>query len=251
MARWANEHTWDAIVQAASVRFGVPVSLIKAIIGQESAFRPTAYRAEPAIKDASIGLMQILLATAKGEGYTGSAGSASSLSGLYDPTTNIMYGTSYLATCLARCNNIIPSAVSAYNGGFRPDIGFGAPSPKRVTVCLRRDTTGTCIESRTVEAGQYANQPYVNSVLNNIAYFEAQSQSTPTVVGDVSPPLVDAHHSNNVHESQDGGRASGHVAGPLGTHNVVVASPRTTVVGWFVSIVGRVVALFRYFLGGR
>jgi transglycosylase-like protein with SLT domain len=226
MARWANEHTWDAAIQAASVRFGVPVSLIKAIIGQESAFRPTAYRAEPAIGDASIGLMQILLSTAKGEGYTGNAGIASGLTGLFDPATNIMFGTSYLATCLSRTNGLIPSAISAYNGGFRPDIGFGAPAPKRVVVCLRRDSRGVCIESRTVEAGQYANQPYVNTVLNNIAYFESQADvAMPTVVGDVSPPLDAAHHINGV-ESQDGGRVSGHFAGPLGTHNVVTPPPR-------------------------
>jgi len=249
MARWANEHTWDAAIQAASVRFGVPVQVIKAIIGQESAYRPTAYRAEPAIGDASIGLMQILFATAKGEGYTGPVGSATGLTGLYDPATNIMYGTSYLATCLARTNGVVPSAISAYNGGFRPDLGFGAPAPRQVIVCLRRDTKGTCIESRTVPQGQYANQQYVNAVLNNVVYFESQANvPVPTVVGGLPPPLVDAHHSNNVHESQDGGRASGHVAGPLGTY-AAIPSQRPAIVRWAVFIIGRVVALFRYFLG--
>lgn len=236
MARWANEHTWDDAIQAASVRFGVPVSLIKGIIGQESAFRPTAYRAEPAISDASIGLMQILFATAKGEGYTGNVGSATGLTGLYDPATNIMYGTSYLATCLARTNGILPSAISAYNGGFRPELGFGAVAPKRVVVCLRRDNAGKCIESRTVEQGQYANQSYVNTVLNNIAYFESQGQLPVTVVGGPSPPLVDAHHSNNVHESQDGGRASGHIAGPLGTHTTPPRTMIQRIVQWFLSL---------------
>jgi transglycosylase-like protein with SLT domain len=246
MARWANEHTWDAAIQAASVRFGVPVALIKAIIGQESAFRPTAYRAEPAISDASIGLMQILFSTAKGEGYTGSVGSATGLTGLYDPATNIMFGTSYLATCLARANGIFPSAISIYNGGFRPDIGFGAPATKRILVCLRRDSLGKCIESRTVEIGQYANQPYVNAVLNNIAYFESEAKvSMPTVVGGVSPPLDDAPIANHV-ESQDGGRASGHVAGPLGTHNIITP-PQPSVMRWCASIVGRIVSLFRFF----
>lgn len=246
MARWANEHTWDAVIQSASVRFGVPVSLIKGIIGQESAFRPTAYRAETAIGDASIGLTQILSATAKGEGYTGITGSASSLTGLYDPATNIMYGTSYLATCLARANGIVPSAISMYNGGFRPDLGFGAPATKRVVVCLRRDDTGKCIESRTVEAGQYGNQPYVNAVLSNIAYFESQAQYPPSVVGGPSPPLIDAHHSNNVHESQDGGRVSGHVAGPLGTHAILPA-PRSLI----IRLLQRIVALFKFYVLGK
>lgn len=234
MARWANERTWDAIVQAASVRYGVPIALIKAIIGQESVFRPTAYRAEPAIGDASIGLMQILLSTAKGEGYTGSAGSATGLTGLYDPATNIMFGTSYLATCLAKANGVIPSAISAYNGGFRPDLGFGAPAPRPVTVCLRRDTRGNCIETRSVPKGQYANQPYVNAVLSNIAYFESQAESPTTVIGGASPPLDDAHHFNHVTESQDGGRASGHVAGTLGTDK-----PRSAVIRFFLWIFGR------------
>jgi hypothetical protein len=246
MARWANEHTWDAAIQSASVRYGVPVSLIKAIIGQESAFRPTAFRAEPAISDASIGLMQILLATARGEGYTGANGIAAGLTGLYDPATNIQYGTSYLATCLARTNGVIPSAISAYNGGFRPDIGFGAPAPKRTIVCLRRDSAGKCIESRTVEPGQYANQPYVNAVLNNIAYFESQSGEPPSVVA-TSPPLADAHQPNGI-ESQDGGRTSGHLASPLGTLNI---TPRPSLMQRVIGWIARVVTLLKFVLLGR
>src|SRR3954468_198549 len=98
MARWANEDAYDGIIRPIAAEYNVPVALIKAMIAQESGFRPNAYRAEVAANDASRGLMQLLLATARGEGYDGNAGDATQLTGLFNPSTNIEYGTSYLAS---------------------------------------------------------------------------------------------------------------------------------------------------------
>jgi len=198
--RWTNEATWDEAVRLVATRYGVEPALIKAIIGQESAFRPTAYRTESALGDASIGLMQILYSTARGEGYTGPVGAVSSLTGLYDPATNITFGTSYLARQLARTGNI-PAAISAYNGGYRPEIGFGQQAINPVTICLLRDSAGKCIRTRNVAIGEFANQPYVNAVLANYAYFRNQSQ--PSVSG-TSPPLPVAHHER---EPETGGHS--------------------------------------------
>ena len=207
--RWTNENTWDAAIRNASQRYGVPVALIKAIIGQESAFRPTAYRLEAAINDASIGLMQILYATARGVGYPGPVGEATKLTGLYDPATNIMFGTAYLDSQLVRAGGNIRDAISAYNGGWRPELGFGRPASVALTICLVRDKTGKCIQSRKVAAGEYANQPYVNSVIANYQYFLSQEKLENTggklpTEGGISPPLGNAHHDS---EPEVGGRS--------------------------------------------
>ncbi len=211
--KWLNENAWDDVIAASSRRYNVPMALIKAIIGQESKFNPAALRGEAKIGDSSIGLMQILLSTARGEGFSGTAGTQSPLTGLFDPATNITFGTSYLSKCIARTGDI-SGAVSMYNGGYRPELGFGARALKAVTVCLRRDSTGKCVETRSVKAGEFGNQPYVNAVLEYMAYFEKQSNATPTVIpaapsvpwGSVqSSSLDDAHHS----QPQSGGLAGG------------------------------------------
>lgn len=197
MARWTNESTYDIAIHEAALRFSVPSELIKAVIGQESAFRANAYRAEPKINDASIGLMQILYATAKGEGYTGPVGDSRSLTGLYDPATNILWGTSFLASMLSRTGGHVASAISAYNGGYRPSLGFGDVAVRPLTICLARDAAGKCIQSRNVPVGEYANQPYVNAVLGNYNYFLSQMRPLPPVSssGGVSPPpLANAGH---------------------------------------------------------
>jgi soluble lytic murein transglycosylase-like protein len=141
--RWSRENSYDTIVNAEAAAQGVPPALIKAVIGQESAFVPNATRAEPQIGDASTGLMQLLAKTAKALGYTGTP------QGLFDPATNIHYGTKLLSENLARVSGDIPRAVSAYNGGWRASLGFGTPFPN----------------------GQFKNQGYVNRVLANLKYF--------------------------------------------------------------------------------
>lgn len=234
MARWTNEDTWLIAIQRAADRYNVPPELIQAIIGQESGFRPTAYRSEPAIQDASIGLMQILYATAKGEGYTGPVGDAQRMTGLYEPATNIMFGTAFLETQLVRAQGHIPSAVSAYNGGWRPDIGFGAIMTRPITICLARDTTGKCIRSRNVPVGEYSNQPYVDAVIANYQYFLSKKPVAPTatappiLAGVSPPPLANAHHNND--ESKIGGH-------PGGTLTRIVRTPvRETVMKRIFSI---------------
>lgn len=102
---------YDAFVQAESFATGVPALLIQAVILTESSGRADAYRAEPRIHDASYGLMQLLYGTAKGLGYTGTP------EGLYDPQTNIHYGTKLLAQLRARYGDNPAAIYSAYNSG--------------------------------------------------------------------------------------------------------------------------------------
>lgn len=151
--RWSRENAYDAIVNAEEASQGVPRALIKAVIGQESAFVPTAKRVEAKIGDASLGLMQLLSRTAKALGYTGTPEP-----GLFDPAINIHYGTTLLAQNLNRANGDIARAVSAYNGGWRESIGFGRQLPN----------------------GQFRNQDYVSRVLANLKYFrDLEAQPVP------------------------------------------------------------------------
>ncbi|MEE8177698.1 MAG: transglycosylase SLT domain-containing protein, partial [Acidobacteriota bacterium] len=125
---WANEDRYDGIVASAGARYNVPASLIKAVIAAESGFKPEAERKEtrasdwpPGItEDASRGLMQLLEWRARTLGYQGSA------EGLFDPYTNIDLGSKLLSINAARLGSW-EAAISAYNGGIRPELGFGAP----------------------------------------------------------------------------------------------------------------------------
>lgn len=198
--RWVNEEAYDPIINAAADRHGVPAALVRAIIASESQFNPSAWRPEPKINDGSAGLMQILLRTAKGTGYDGPLGERLQLTGLFDPTTNIEYGTAYLAEQFNRAGGDISGAASAYNGGWRPSIGFGAKADHTFTVTLARDkVTGAPIRTRLVQPGEYANQPYVDAVLSNYAYFRdkermmsgaAQLVRPLTPTGTTNPKLV-------------------------------------------------------------
>lgn len=156
--RWSRERDFDTEVQAASRATSVPFPLIKAVIAAESAFNPRAIRREaprpslpptpdfPQGGDASLGLMQLLVRTARGLGYTGT------IEGLYDPLTNISLGTRLLRQNLDRAGGRVSDAISAYNGGFRPSLGFGS----------------------TLPTGQYGNQEYVSRVLGYYDYFMLQ-----------------------------------------------------------------------------
>lgn len=98
----------------AGTRWRVPEIL--AVIEIESSFDPRAYRAEPHLGDASRGLMQLLLSSARDRepGVTSEA--------LYDPATNIRLGVAHLEWTydyLAGRRQGIgkADAIAAYNAG--------------------------------------------------------------------------------------------------------------------------------------
>lgn len=106
--------TFSTLIRKYSALYNVPEVWIKAVIMQESSGNPNAYRAEPQINDASYGLMQILLRTARNLGYEGES------DGLYDPDTNINLGTKLLAELRQSYGDDIQRVYSAYNSG-KPD----------------------------------------------------------------------------------------------------------------------------------
>lgn len=177
--RYPLENAFDGIVARESARTGVSMALLKAIIALESEFVPSATRAEPARSslpptpdfpnggDVSVGLMQVLVRTARLLGYRGEIGDKKALTGLYDPSTNIQLGATLIRdnVNVARAQGLgIDAAVSAYNGGWRPSLGYGKPLPN----------------------GQFANQAYVNVVFKNLAYFGA----TPEEMTRTAAPAV-------------------------------------------------------------
>jgi soluble lytic murein transglycosylase-like protein len=158
--RWAREHDFDDAINLASARWNVPVPLIKAVIAVESQFNPLAINyGDPGY---AWGLMQMIPATAAGLGYTGSMNALRT-----DPSKAIDLGTHLLSQGLARTGGVVADTASAYNGGYRPALGFGSVLP----------------------SGVYGNQSYVNQVLDALAYF----QGTPAGGGAVPSGAASFH----------------------------------------------------------
>lgn len=134
---YANENAYDTQITAAAVAYGVPVALVKAIIGQESNFIANAMNlaGRDLTRGGAYGLMQMTLQTAQGYGFTGSP------TDLLDPTTNLLYGCQFLRDVYNQAGQDPAGAASYYNGG-RP-LGNGA----------------------------FTNQAYVNAVMKNYNYF--------------------------------------------------------------------------------
>lgn len=208
VARWARENEFDPLVRAAvdSVANQVgawPIpkeqafAAVKAVVAAESAFNPSATRGEAQIGDASIGLMQVLLSTARRLGFPGDSGDRTRLTGLYTPGTNIFIGTKYLHSLLRQTGGNLDAAFSAYNGGYRPHLGFGG---KRTTstprVCLQwkptAPSTGRTIDRDcalvgSTKPGTYSNQRYVDKCRNYLDYFFVSSPGQRSPAGQ-SPP---------------------------------------------------------------
>jgi soluble lytic murein transglycosylase-like protein len=164
--RWAGENDFDSLLTPAAAGAGVELALVKAIIGEESQFDPNAYHfdgPDPTL-NASYGLMQVEGTTARGYGYTGP------VQGLYDPSRNITLGIRRLRQALDRQGSDVARAVSDYNGGNRPSLGFGTPFP----------------------SGRFGDQPYVDAVLENLAYFRAQAPATVTDTTTAPTPVAAA-----------------------------------------------------------
>lgn len=162
MPKYANENLFDTDIAKAVARHGsvATVPIVKAMIGVESGFKPNAVRQEVKIQDASRGLMQILLKTARGVGFTGNPLE------LFIPATNIEYGVKFLSNLIRAKNNDVLAAISAYNNGN------GKRAKVLTPVCLARDqVTGKCVRTYIAKPGDFFNQPYVDKVLKLVPYF--------------------------------------------------------------------------------
>lgn len=186
--RKADENKYDAEIAAARKQFpGVPASVVKAVIGKESAFQPGVYLTETGGRR-STGLMQLLEATARDRGFRGTPEQ------LFQPDVNVFYGVSHLDWLAQQLLSADPrrpegradwaAVFSAYNGGIRPRLGFGRRVVETTTVCLRTDpVTRKCLRSYTAKPGEFGNQEYVHAVLDNLSYFGGGKESRGGGVG--------------------------------------------------------------------
>ncbi|MGM1046557.1 MAG: lytic transglycosylase domain-containing protein [Bacillota bacterium] len=94
--------SFEELITAAGEKYGVPTSLIKAVIDTESSFNPNAVSSAGAK-----GLMQLMDGTARGLGVSNS----------FDPAQNIDGGAKYLSYQLQKFGGEIAMALAAYNAG--------------------------------------------------------------------------------------------------------------------------------------
>lgn len=93
---------YEELIQTASVKYGVPADLIKAVIDTESSFNPNVVSSAGAK-----GLMQLMDGTANGLG----------VSDPFDPAQSIDGGVRYLSYQLKRYDGEEKMALAAYNAG--------------------------------------------------------------------------------------------------------------------------------------
>ena len=108
----------DAIFQAASLKYGVPVNMLKAVAKAESDFRPNVTS-----KSGAMGIMQLMPGTAKALGVTDA----------YDPEQNIMGGAKYLSQMLDKFGGDTQLALAAYNAGPGNVTKYGGIPPFKET----------------------------------------------------------------------------------------------------------------------
>jgi|SRR5579863_1644423 len=104
---------YDDLINQAAAQYGIDPDFVKAIISVESNWNPNAVRPEPQINDASYGLMQVLLTTARRV----SGNSTLTAQQLLTPAVNITVGTAYIRELQDKYGGYPEDIASAYNAG--------------------------------------------------------------------------------------------------------------------------------------
>jgi soluble lytic murein transglycosylase len=111
---WWREGRYDKEILAASRRYTIKPGLVKAVVWKESRFRENAVGTV-----GEIGLMQIRQAAFQ-EWLAAERMPETTISNLYNPTTNLMAGTWYLKKLMGRyqtTDNPAAFALADYNAG--------------------------------------------------------------------------------------------------------------------------------------
>jgi soluble lytic murein transglycosylase-like protein len=142
-----SPETLEPIINEMGAKYNVEPALIKAHIKAESNWDVNASRYEAHKADASWGLMQLLLVTARG--VLGDPNL--SITQLIQPRVNIEAGTKFILSNLNRFGNM-RDAIAAYNAGS-PRLGTD---------------------------GKYVNQAYVDKVTNNYNLYKTMGTGVVT-----------------------------------------------------------------------
>jgi len=140
----------ERLVQTAARKQSVSPELLRAVIRQESAFRPCAVSEKGAL-----GLMQLMPATAV----------AFNVNDPFDPQQNILGGAAYLRQLIERYSGDASLALSAYNAGPQivdriagiPDI----PETQNYVTSIFRHLGWTLPSRPTITTGTEREQPDV------------------------------------------------------------------------------------------
>lgn len=130
---------FESLIASASAKYGVPESLIKAVIDTESGFNPNVVSSAGAK-----GLMQLMDGTAAGLG----------VSNAYDPAQNIDGGTKYLSLQLQRFGGEVKMALAAYNAGPGRVSSLGVSNDAELMSVLNRLPSETQAYISKVEKAQ-------------------------------------------------------------------------------------------------
>jgi soluble lytic murein transglycosylase-like protein len=152
-----SPETLEPIIQEMSRKYNIEPAWIKATIKQESNWDVNASRFEAHKGDASWGLMQLLLVTARGV----LGNNELTTTQLINPRVNIEAGTKFLAQLWSRFGNM-RDAIAAYNAG----------SP------------------RLNERGKYVNQDYVDKVTKNYDRYKALGTTAGNVAINVEEAVT-------------------------------------------------------------
>ena len=131
----------QAMATQAAIGAGIDPNLFKALVTQESGWRPDATSPVGAV-----GLTQLMPATAKGLGVTN----------ISDPAQNLRAGAQYLAQQIKTFGGNIPKALAAYNAGPGAVMKFNGIPPYAET------------------------QNYVNTIMGNYKKSGPYQSTTPT-----------------------------------------------------------------------
>jgi soluble lytic murein transglycosylase-like protein len=101
-----GRNDYRAIVERASLDFGLPAALIDAIMAVESRYNPAVVG-----MDGEVGLMQVMLPTARMLGFTGSVAELAS------PEVNVHYGMKYLTEAWRLAGGDICTTAMKYRAG--------------------------------------------------------------------------------------------------------------------------------------
>lgn len=183
-APYAAENRYNPEIGVAANAYGVPVALIKAIIGAESSF------VNGAASSSSYGLMQLYPPTARTFDPNVTVDQLRNDAGI-----NIDIGTRYLRRLLNLFGDDLEAVASAYNAGEGNAKRATAPyrfcaewkvTPKPAGATLDRD----CKTIVNVQVGEFPNQRYyVDRVMFNYRYYQAQeAAATPVYTGPAYGP---------------------------------------------------------------